>query len=52
MEEVAEQRRCDLELPAAGMVLNDDVATQLMPAARNQTHLYTIALLRRRLPPC
>jgi hypothetical protein len=52
MEEVAEQRKCDFQLPAAGMVLNDEAATQSMPAAHNQTHVYTIASLWRRLLPC
>jgi hypothetical protein len=27
MEEVAEQRRCDFQFSAAGMVLNDEAAT-------------------------
>jgi hypothetical protein len=50
MEEVAEQRRCDFQLPTVGMVLNDEAES--MPAAHNPTHLYTVALLWRRLLPC
>jgi len=49
MKEVAAQRRCDFHLWAVWMSLNDEAATQSMPAAQNQTHPNTIALHPRRM---